>query len=220
VLSAFGKAIGQLDDRRIIRVVIVGVVLSIVLFAGLAGAVSWLLSETTWFQTGWLERAVDALGGLAVLAVTWFLFPAVTSTTIGFFLEGIAAAVEARHYPRLPPARHQPLAEVVTAGAKFLAVTIALNLAALPLLLVPPVFPFVFFGINGYLLGREYFEVVALRRLPAAEARALRRRYRLRVFAAGAVIALLLTVPFVNLLASVIGTAAMVHLFQGMRSAP
>jgi uncharacterized protein involved in cysteine biosynthesis len=76
----------------------------------------------------------------------------------------------------------------------------------------------VFYAVNGYLLGREYFELVALRRVDATEAEAMRSRFRGRMFLAGLVTAFLLTVPFVNLVAPIIGTAAMVHLFEAWRA--
>jgi uncharacterized protein involved in cysteine biosynthesis len=73
----------------------------------------------------------------------------------------------------------------------------------------------VFYGVNGYLLGREYYELVALRRLPAVPLRGRWRAERPRLVLAGAIIAFLLTVPVLNLVAPIIATAFMVHLFHG-----
>jgi uncharacterized protein involved in cysteine biosynthesis len=78
----------------------------------------------------------------------------------------------------------------------------------------------VFYVLNGYLLGREYYETVALRRLDARLAGELRRRNRWRVFLAGVVITLMLTVPLLNLIAPVIATAFMVHIFEIIRRRP
>lgn len=217
MLAAFVKAFGQLDDPRILRLVLGGVGLSAAVFLGLWGLVSYLLVRTRLFEAVWLDTAVDVLGGLATLAVTWLLFPAVVSTTIALFLEGVADAVEARHYPGRGAARSQTIAEIVAGSARFAAVLVVLNLVALAFLLVPPLFPFVFYGINGYLLGREYFELVALRRLSPQAAHALRVAHAGRVSAAGVAIAVVLTVPLVNLVAPIIGTAAMVHLFEDLR---
>jgi uncharacterized protein involved in cysteine biosynthesis len=75
----------------------------------------------------------------------------------------------------------------------------------------------VFFTLNGYLLGREYFELVAQRRMTAEEAKALRRTRRVRVFLAGVVVAFLLTIPLVNLITPIIATAFMLHIYEGMR---
>jgi uncharacterized protein involved in cysteine biosynthesis len=217
VLDAFVKAIRQLPDPAIRRALLVSIGLSLLAFVLVWIAVAWALAHFSLFQTGWLDAAIDVLGGLATLAVSWFLFPALVSTTTGFFLDSVAEAVERRHYPTLPPARSQPLAEILGSSAKFFAMLLLLNIVMLLFLLLPPVFPFVFYGVNGYLLGREYFEVVAARRLDAPAARALRRQNARTVFAAGVLLAMLLTVPVVNLLAPLLGTAAMVHLFAKMQ---
>lgn len=216
MLKAFGKAVEQLQDRALRRIVWRGLLFAAVVFALLWGGVYLLLSHTSVFQTGWLDAVIDVLGGLATLVLTWLFFPAVVTSIMGIFLDDAVDAVEKRHYANLPLPRRQSIQEIILNSLKFLAVTVALNVVALLFLLFPPVFPFVFYGINGYLLGREYFEVVALRRLDPATAARFRRGHQLTVFLAGLVIAFLLTLPIVNLLAPVIGTAAMVHLFHTM----
>jgi CysZ protein len=90
-------------------------------------------------------------------------------------------------------------------------VLILVNLIALPFYLLPGINLALFWIVNGYLLGREYFELVALRHLDVAAARALRRRHALRIFIAGIVIAAFATVPFLNLLSPLFATAFMVH---------
>jgi len=214
------KAMRQLGDAACRRVVVRSVALSVAVFMGLWLSVGFLLANTALFAVGWLEAALDLLGGLATAVVTWLLFPAVVSAVIGLFLEDIAGAVETRHFPHLPKSQGAPVAEQIAAALKFLAVMIALNIVMLPFLLLGPLFPFVFYAVNGYLLAREYFELVALRRLPAADARALRKEGGLKLFAAGFVIAFGLTVPVVNLLAPIVATAWMVHMFEGLRARP
>jgi CysZ protein len=195
----------------------ISVGLALLTFVLVWTGVGWLLTHTSFFAIGWLDTVIDVLGGMATLVLSWLLFPAVVSTTTGFFLEDVADAVERRHFPQLPPVRRQPLEEIVVSALKFLAVLVALNLVVLIFLFVPPVFPFVFYAVNGYLLGREYFELVAARRLEPDAVRSLRRRHGGTLFVSGILIALLLTVPVVNFLAPLIGTAAMVHVFESMR---
>ena len=67
------------------------------------------------------------------------------------------------------------------------------------------------------MLGREYFEMVGVRRLPAADVTSLRKAHGLSVLMTGVAIAFLLTIPVVNLLMPVVATAAMVHLFEKWR---
>ena len=217
MITAFSRGLAQLSDPRIRRVVWFAIAAACIVFALLWGAVGTVLGASSLFSVLWLEWAVDLLGGLATLLLTWFLFPAVISVVIGLFLENIAAAVEARHYPDLPPTAEQSVLPMVWVALRYLGMLVALNLVLLVFLLLGPLFPFVFYSVNGYLLGREYFELVAMRRLGPAQARQLRLAHRGELFLAGVVMAFLLTLPVVNLLAPVVVTAAMVHLFEGWR---
>src|SRR5260370_19728870 len=100
---------------------------------------------------------------------------------------------------------------------RLMGLTLLLNLLALPLYLIfPGINLFLFLALNGYLLGRGYFEVIALRRLDAAAAKAVRTRFAGRVFLGGVVIAGLFALPLVNLVAPVIATAFMVHVFEAL----
>ncbi len=169
---------------------------------------------------GWLAHF-----GTLILAVglAWFLFPAVITMFVGLFLETIATAVEARHYPGRPPARQQSFAALLGTGLRFGAVAIFLNLVLLPayllMLLFPPLYLLVFYWVNGYLLGRAYFELVAYRRLDERAADALRRAQSGRVTLAGVMIALMLTIPVFNLFAPIAATAFALHLFEAMPKA-
>jgi CysZ protein len=70
--------------------------------------------------------------------------------------------------------------------------------------------------INGFLLAREYFTLVALRRVGAEAARDMRRAHRFRLWGAGLLMALPLSVPLLNLFVPVIGAAVFTHLFHAM----
>ena len=186
-------------------------------FAALWVAVASLLYNAAFFEWRPLNWLIDLLGGLAVLVLSWLLFPAVVTAIMSFFLERIAAAVEDLDYPGRGPPRRQRIGATVAATLRLTGLTLLLNLLALPVyLLVPGINLFLFLTLNGYLLGREYFEVVALRRLDAAAARAAHRRFGLRVFLGGIMIATLFGLPLVNLVAPVIATAFMVHVFEAL----
>ena len=131
MLHAFSKGVSQLGDAKIRKVIWFSIAAAGSVFALLWLAVGAMLGATTVFMSGWLEWTVDLLGGLATLVVTWFLFPAVISAIIGIFLEDIAEAVEARHYPALPPAAGLPVAKAAITVAAYLGVMIALNMVLL-----------------------------------------------------------------------------------------
>lgn len=218
MISAFLKAVGQFSDPAIRRVMWISVGSTIAIFIALFAAIWFALSKTVLFDIWWIEDFVDMLGATAAFGLTWILFPAVASSIVALLLERVANAVEARHYPHLPAASGAGLMDALASTVKLVAVMVALNILALPLYLIPVINLFVFYGLNGYLLGREYFELAALRRMIPADAYVLRKSHGIRVFLSGALIAFLLTIPVINLLAPVIGTAAMVHLVQGWRN--
>jgi CysZ protein len=222
MLSAFTRAVADLSVPGLRRVVAFGLTIAITCFAALWIAVALVLGQTTFFAWRPLNWLADLLGVAAVLGLTWLLFPAVVTIVMGFFVERIAAAVEARNYPGISPPRQASVAEAAVTTARLMGLTILLNLLVLPVyLFLPGLNFFVFLGLNGYLFGREYFEVVALRRLEPNAARRMRRRFAGRVFVAGVAIAGMFAVPFVNLLAPVIATAFMLHFFEGLpRSQP
>jgi len=223
LFAALAKAFTQLDDARLQRILLWSVGLALAILLGLGVALWFGIAQIHLFSWSWLEKAFEIGSGLVIAILLWLLFPAAVSATIGLFLEGVAGAVEARHYPGLPPPRPQPIREALWSGLKFALVAILLNLAALlvylifTLFLLPFLNPFVFYGLNGYLFGREYYETVALRRLDANRAGELRRRNSGRIFLGGVVIMLMLTVPILNLIAPVIATAFMVHIFESIR---
>lgn len=220
--AALLRGVAALAQPAVRRVAALGLGLSALCFAVLWAAAAAALYHTADFAWAPLDWLVELLGGFAVLGLTWLLFPAVATLIIGFFLDRVAAAVEAFDYPQAGPARRQAWGELFAVTGRLAAATILLNLLALPLyLLAPGINLVLFLALNGYLFGRGYFEVAALRRLDAAAAKALRRRFAGRIFFGGVLIAGLFALPLVNLVAPLIATAFMVHVFHALpRNAP
>lgn len=234
MLSALIKATAQLGDPAFRRVLLISVAASAVVFAGLwllawlgiswAGEAlsDWLAGqEPGGFWSGLLAWIFGAAAVASILIATFFLFPAVMVLVMSILLDDVAAAVERRHYPDQGPARRQPWGEMIWGAVVFAAVTVAANAVALPLYLLllfaPPLNLFVFYLLNGYLLGREYFELVAVRRFAMPTVDRLRRAFRGRLMMAGVLVTVLMTIPLVNLVAPLIATAFMVHVFETLR---
>jgi len=215
VIQALSLAFGQLSDPRIQKVILLSVAIAITVFAALMAGGWFLIDWLTGFD-GWWADAAHFLGIFAALVIAWFTFPIVTATTAALFADQVVDAVMARHYPgaRLP--HKVSIAEMLFDGLKLAVLALFVNVFTLPLLFFPPVYAAVAYGLNGYLLGREYFEMPAFRRLPRAEAKALFQRHRARFVLAGVAIAFLATIPILNLIAPVIGIAFMVHIFESV----
>jgi uncharacterized protein involved in cysteine biosynthesis len=216
MLLAFSRALTLLQQRAFWRVLGLGLLMTSAAFIGLYIIVWVVLAQVSVADIWWIDVLVDIMGGLSVLVLTWLLYPAVATLVLSLFVERIIAAVESQYYPHLPAPAPISIWHSIAVALKFTTVMIMLNLLALPLYLVPILNAAVFYGLNAYLLGREYFEMVALRRLDLRGAQQLRHVHRLRWFIAGLVIAGLLTIPVINLVAPLLAAAFMVHLVTAM----
>jgi CysZ protein len=165
-------------------------------------------------ETPWLATALSWAVGFGLFVGLAFLMAPVVSLVAGFFLDQIAAIVEREIDPSSPPGKPAPAGVAMIFALRFAGLSILVNLIALALLFAPVVNIVAFLGANGYLLGREYFEFAAMRFRPAAEARAMRRHYSLRVFVAGLIVAGFVAIPILNLCTPLFATAFMIRLHK------
>lgn len=229
MINAFVKAVEQLPESRFRNVVLIGILGAVGTLVILFGAAKWALNQVPWTELWligpvfeWMGGYADEVGLVSFIigagGLTWMLFPVAAVAVISLFLDSICEAVEQRHYPHRTGARSQPLLEAVFGAVKFLAITIALNVAALPIYLlliwVLGSGAFLFLIVNGYLVSREFFELVAARRMEPGPATRLRRAHRLRLILFGMLSVFLMSIPIVNLVAPVLAAAAMVHFYE------
>jgi CysZ protein len=218
MIASLLLALRQLPDPAFLAPLLKAGLLAALAFAAAAFGAGWAVEH--WLsgpggQDTWLGSLAAALAGLLVLVgAIWLYLPVVLALT-GLFLDSVAAAVERRFYPGLPPAHGASLLAQARFGIGLGVRLLLLNILALPLLLLaPPVGAVTFFLLATVALGHGTFEGVAQRRLSVPAARALRRRYEVEVLTLGAVLAGLAMVPLVNLVVPVLGTAAMTHLLH------
>ncbi|SLN68592.1 CysZ-like protein [Roseovarius albus] len=223
IFSAFFKALGQMGDHRFRRVLLIGVGLTIALLIGVYAvfltAAQWFLGDTTTLPllggVTWISDLVSWGSVFLMLGLSVFLMVPVASAITSFFLEDVAKAVEARHYPNLPEVPPVPFWEAMKDTVNFLGVLIGLNIVALFIyMLFPPFALFIFWGLNGFLLGTEYFQITAMRRVGRIKAKQLRRKHLLTIWVAGILMAMPLSIPLVNLIIPILGAATFTHIFH------
>ena len=217
IFDSFFRALGQIGDKKFNWVLLKGVGATLLLQAGLSwGAVTLIdgLIGDTLLDYGWAETILKWLGGLATLFLSVFIMVPVASAICSLFLEEVAQAVEDRHYPALGRADGVPVSDSIKDGLSFMGVLLAANLVALVLFYWTPLAPLVFWGLNGFLLGREYFMVAAMRRVGRNEARQMWKEHSVLIWMAGVLMVLPLTIPVVNLLVPILGAATFTHLFH------
>jgi uncharacterized protein involved in cysteine biosynthesis len=232
MLRALTLAIGDLADRRVLGVLLRSLVVTLLVFVGIALVLGWALHGVD--PCGWwsdddtcpLDTSASGLGALLLTVIAlWLLFPAVALGVISAYMDRIVAAVEARHYPAaLERARPLGLVGGAWLGLRSSLRVILYNLVALPfyiLLLVTGVGTLLLFVlVNGIAIGRDLGEMVAARHGDRVTRLAWLRATRAERGLAGAIVTGLFLVPFVNLLAPVLGAAMMTHLYHGEADVP
>ena len=222
MLSDALRALREIFAPPYRRVMWLTIALTFVLLVIFGAALQWALTALPEFGPdlagGWVDAAIEFIARFLAVIVLIPLVHPVVSLVAGLFLETIAARVEEEDYPADPPGNDQPFWQSLGTALRFTIVLIVVNLLALPFYLLPVANVAIFWIVNGYLLGREYFEMVAIRHHDAATVKALRQQNSLRITLAGILIALPLVIPVFNLIVPLFGAAFMVHVYKGLAS--
>ena len=229
ILSDFLKSIAQFDDPKFRRVLWRGMGLTIALLIAACLLVNFGINQllsSAWAANlignqSWLGALINVGGVLFTIALSIWLMVPVTSAIIALFLDEVAQAVEARHYPHLPKQTATKLQDQILVGIRFLGILLLANIGALILSMILPLLaPFVFWATNGYLMGREYFQMAAMRRMPRAQAQELYQRHQGSIWTAGILMAIPMSIPLVGLFIPILGAATFTHQFERLRALP
>lgn len=228
ILSSFFFALGQIGDARFRRVLFFGLALAIALLIGAVSGLTWLIGSLTadtvsvpWLgEITWLDNVITWSSFFLFFGLSIFLMMPVASLIVSFLLDEVAAAVEERYFPQLAPAKELSFGDTLIDAVNFLGLLIAANILALIIYaMFPPMAVFIFWGMNGFLLGREYFILVATRHVGRVAAKEQWRAHSGTVWMAGTLMAIPLSIPLINLLIPIIGAATFTHLYHRLTEA-
>jgi CysZ protein len=215
MFSSAAAALSQMFDARFRGVFWLGLVGTIALFVGLMFGLQWVVTHVPDFGLSWVKEAYRIISASLLTISFIFLGVPVAQMFASVFLDRVADAVEAKHYAGARHGSGTGFWGMLRAGLLFSGVSFGLNLLSIPLTLASfGIGAAVMFFVNGYLAGRTFFELAALRHLTPADARQLRRKHRLRLFLGGALIAVLSMIPFLNFFVPLFGAAMMTHEFN------
>ena len=228
MLNDLTKAIAQLRDPKLLKILLLSLALAVLIMGLLVFGVAyligaWDIDTGSWFGISFIDAAlqwlVDTAGFALATIIALMLFPAAAIGLQSLFLDSVAQAIEKKHYPYLPTARRQRMGEIVWTALRLMAVVLGLNILLLfvwiiLLIVATPLAPIPYYLVNGYLLGREYFELLALRRMDPMQAAVLRKQKLGGNLVDGIVLTLLFTIPIVNLAGPMVAAAYMTHRFH------
>ena len=209
------KAVGL----ALLLIVIIGIGMQRVLAHLADSGANWaeqtagMAPHTAWAALAWV---LSIMAGLGILTGALLLMPAVTAFVGSFFVDEVAELVEREYYPAEPAGRALPVFRALIEGVKIALLAIVVYLFSLPFVLFAGFGFVILFLANAYLLGREYFELAAMRFRPPHEAKAMRKSNAAYIFLAGMVIALFVSIPLLNLATPIFAMAFMVHIHKNM----
>ncbi|SIQ31187.1 Uncharacterized protein involved in cysteine biosynthesis [Paracoccus thiocyanatus] len=226
-LRALLLAWGDLLRPRILGVVLLGVALTLLLFVALQAGAFWAIRALAperlslpWIGAVPLAPTLSWGSLLLFPLMSIFLMAPVAAGFSGLFAERVSEAVERTHYPAamgLAVDFWDGIWESLAVMGAVIGVTLA-TLVLTPVL--GPLAPVLFYGGNGWLLGREFFQMAARRHLHEPQATALRRSLAAQTTTLGVMIAALLTVPVLNVVIPVLAAAGFTHLYHLSASRP
>ncbi len=209
------KAVGL----ALLLIVIIGIVLNRIFSALAASGATWaeqtsgMAPHAAWATLAWV---LSIMAGLGIVTGALFLMPAVTAFVGSFFVDEVADAVERDTYPAEPPGHALPFWRALIEGVQFALLALVVYLCALPFVFFAGLGVVILFLANSYLLGREYFELAAMRFRTPHDAKAMRKTNAAYIFLAGMVIAVFVSIPLVNLATPIFAMAYMVHIHKRM----
>jgi CysZ protein len=198
---------GRLTWLALINLIVAVTITVLLARAGLTYLVPLIPDSQGWL--GYLTMAGSLAASVVVVVLAIALSPAISMVVGGVLFDFAAARVEKKI--GAPQARDVPLAEGIWNGVRIAIPALLLNLIAIPLYFIPGVNALVFYGLNGFLMGREYSTITAARHMSYRDAVALRKRHGGAVFLVGLACSV---IPF---LAPLVGASAMTRLVQAVR---
>ena len=225
MLRALSLAFADLGNRRVLGIMLQALLIAVIVFIAIAGLLFWLLNgadpcAAIGLDTCPLDAGSGGIGAvLLTLLAAWFLFPAVALAAIMTFADKIGRVIEEEHYPEAASkAQSIGIGGGLAMGLRSAGRLLLFNLIAAPfyiLLLITGVGPFILFVIvNGFAFGRDIGELAAARHGDRESRRAWLRAKRGEQHLLGVLVSVLFLIPFVNLVAPVLGVAAGIHLFN------
>jgi CysZ protein len=231
MIDAAGNALAQMFTPALRHVLMKAVGLALILIVIIGIALQRLLSALAQHGAAWAEQTsgfaphaawsalawiLSIMAGLGIVTGALFLMPTISAFVGSFFVDEIADAVERNYYPAEPAGRALPFLRALLEGVKIAFLSLVVYFCALPFIFFAGLGVIILFLANSYLLGREYFELAAMRFRPPHEAKTMRKRHAAYIFLAGMVIALFVSIPIVNLATPIFAMAYMVHVHKRM----
>ena len=218
------KTLDQFFEPAFWRVLLKTALISLIVLGLSIWLGIWLTGFIPDANWDWVNWIIDNLAIVAVIIALVIIYPALANMVAGLFLDDVAEAVEQRHYAGDTPGTPVGVKDGLISATKLAGWMLLVNFIALPFYIIFLFFPIfslaLYYLINGWLLNKEYFELICQRHVDPSRHTALRRKHGGKLFLWGCAIAFVFSVPILNLAAPLLGTGMMVHVFKDLNARP
>lgn len=197
-------------------IMILCVFFSSALVLSLFSVITWMTTHYIVLENRWLGAILKMGAGVITFAGLWFMLPPLTVLISGFFQEKVVKKVEGIYYPKAGEIREQRIVSSFLQSFLFTMKAIFFNFLILPFYYIGVGFV-ASIVLNSYLLGREFFDAVALCHRGRDEVRLIRKANRKKIYSGGFMITLMTLMPVVNLFVPLLAIVWMVHVYHGLQ---
>lgn len=214
ILICISKSLNNIKSASFIKIAILCIVTSLLIFVAGGFGIYFGLNKVIHPIFSWSDTLIGIFSGIGTIALAWFLLPAVVPLIATLFQEYLALKIEKKEYPNNLAPNNFPILKELVHDLQFLVWMLFLNILCIPLYFIPIVNIVIYYFLNSYLLGREFFEDIAAMHIGKKQAKKIRKQNRMIVLMAGSVILFIINLPVLNLVAPLVAVILMVHLFH------
>ena len=208
----------DLLDPNMRMVFLKTVSISIIVILSVAMIIWGLFNSVQIFELNFLNKLISWAVSIILFITASAVLGPLMAVLGSIYSEEIAHHVEKKHYPNRVGHRFVGVTESIKTGGHLLLKSLLVNTLLIPIYIVGGFFPIIsvliFFGVNGYLLGREFFEIVASRHIGRDERVLFWKTNRGGSIFVGVIIVCFSTVPLLNLVSAMLGVIITTHFFQ------
>jgi len=199
MIEAFLKTIREVFTPFFWLILFLNLIITVAFFYGVYQVISSLIDYYI-ASYEWLDK----ISGVGAMFITYFLFPVIFPLISYLFQDFITSKLN-KKYNDTPPKGRYPISYIIMFAIKFAVISVILNLLLLPLYFIPVIGLLIYFILNSYLLGKEYYQLCAYTLLEKEEIDRFRTHYRNKILLAGMVMSALFLTPIVNIFAPILG---------------
>ncbi len=218
LVSSFIKSLHNLLSASFVKVLIYSFVISACILSVFLFSSFYFIQQAISLSSGWLAQLLNWVAAAGAGLSAWFLFPVFIPLIAGFFSEKIANDIEKKDYGIISIGQISVFQDL-NQNIRFTAKALILNILCLPLYITGFLFPLVYYPLNAWLLGRQFFEMTTARHIGYDAAFVIRKNNKISIWILGGILLFMSNLPIIQLIVPFFGVAIMVHYYQLIRPA-